>query len=64
MTLAEAQAQCTKKGGLLVVIYTAQITASGPAPQVPETVFRPANSTFPRPRLRPRHRIRLRPTRH
>ncbi len=34
MTLDEAQAQCTKKGGLLVVIYTQQITASGLAPEV------------------------------
>jgi hypothetical protein len=34
MTLEEAQALCTKKGGLLVVIYTQQITASGPGPQI------------------------------
>jgi len=34
MTLEEAQALCTKKGGLLVVIYTQQITASGPGPEI------------------------------
>jgi len=34
MTLEEAQALCTKRGGLLVVIYTQQITASGPGPQI------------------------------
>ena len=34
MTLEEAQALCTKKGGLLVVIYTQQISASGPGPQI------------------------------
>ncbi len=34
MTLEEAQAQCAKKGGLLVLIYTQQITASGPGPEV------------------------------
>jgi hypothetical protein len=34
MTLEEAQALCTKKGGLLVVIYTQQITASGAGPQI------------------------------
>jgi hypothetical protein len=34
MTLEEAQALCTKKGGLLVVIYTQQISASGPGPEV------------------------------
>jgi hypothetical protein len=34
MTLEEAQAQCTKKGGLLVVIYTQPITASGPGAEV------------------------------
>jgi hypothetical protein len=34
MTLEEAQALCTKNGGLLVVIYTQQITASGPGPQI------------------------------
>jgi len=34
LTLEEAQEQCTKKGGLLMVIYTQQITASGPGEQV------------------------------
>lgn len=29
MTLEEAQARCTKQGGLLTIIYTQQITASG-----------------------------------
>lgn len=29
MTLEEAQAACTRKGGLLTIIYTQQITASG-----------------------------------
>ena len=34
LTLEEAQEQCTKKGGLLMVIYTQQITAAGPGEQV------------------------------
>lgn len=34
MTLEEAQALCTKKGGFLVVIYTQQITVSGAGPQI------------------------------
>ena len=34
LTLDEAQEQCMKKGGLLMVIYTQQITASGPGEQV------------------------------
>jgi hypothetical protein len=34
LTLEEAQALCAKKGGLLVVIYTQQITASGLGPQI------------------------------
>jgi hypothetical protein len=34
MTLEEAQALCTKKGGLLVVIYTQQVTASGAGPEI------------------------------
>jgi hypothetical protein len=34
LTLEEAQALCTKQGGLLVVIYTQQITAAGLAPQI------------------------------
>ena len=29
LTLEQAQAACTKKGGLLTIIYTQQITASG-----------------------------------
>lgn len=29
LTLEEAQALCAKKGGLLTIIYTQQITASG-----------------------------------
>ncbi len=33
LTLEEAQAQCEKKGGLMVVIYTQKITASGPGEQ-------------------------------
>lgn len=33
LTLDEAQAQCEKKGGLMVVIYTQKITASGPGEQ-------------------------------
>jgi len=33
-TLEQAQAQCEKKGGLLVVIYTQQITLSGVGPEV------------------------------
>ncbi len=34
LTLEEAQALCTKQGGLLVVIYTQTVTASGIGPQV------------------------------
>jgi hypothetical protein len=34
LTLEEAQAQCEKKGGLMVVIYSQKITASGPGEQV------------------------------
>jgi len=34
MTLEEAQAACTKKGGLLVVIYSQKITAAGPGEEV------------------------------
>lgn len=35
LTLEEAQAQCTKQGGFLVVIHTQKITASGIGPDVP-----------------------------
>jgi len=34
MTLGEAQARCTAQGGLLTVIYTQSITASGVGEQV------------------------------
>jgi hypothetical protein len=34
LSLEEAQARCTQQGGLLVVIYTQKITASGPGEQV------------------------------
>lgn len=34
LTLEEAQAQCTKQGGLLVVIYTEKITRSSIGPVV------------------------------
>jgi hypothetical protein len=34
LTLEQAQAACEKKGGLLVVIYTQKITASGLDPEV------------------------------
>jgi hypothetical protein len=34
LTLEEAQAQCEKKGGLMVVIYSQKITASGPGEQI------------------------------
>ena len=34
LTLKEAQALCTKQGGLLVVIYAQKLTASGVGPQV------------------------------
>jgi hypothetical protein len=34
LTLAEAQALCTKQGGLLVVIYSQKITQSGPGPVI------------------------------
>lgn len=38
-TLEEAQEQCMKKGGMLVMIYTQEITASGPG----EQIIRPGN---------------------
>jgi predicted small secreted protein len=34
LTLEQAQALCTKQGGLLAVIYTQKITASGAGPQI------------------------------
>jgi hypothetical protein len=34
LTLEEAQALCTKQAGLLVVIYTQKLTASGIGPQI------------------------------
>jgi len=34
LTLEEAQAQCTQKGGLLVVIYTQKISLAGTEPEV------------------------------
>jgi hypothetical protein len=34
MTLEQAQALCTKQGGLLAVIYTQKITTSGVGPQI------------------------------
>jgi hypothetical protein len=34
LTLEEAQALCTKQGGLLVVIYSQKLTASGVGPQI------------------------------
>ncbi|MEO8301474.1 MAG: hypothetical protein ABI608_06765 [Rhizomicrobium sp.] len=34
LTLDEAQEQCMKKGGMLMMIYTQEITASGPGPQI------------------------------
>ena len=33
-TLEEAQALCTKQGGLLTIIYTQKITIAGPGPQI------------------------------
>jgi hypothetical protein len=33
LTLKEAQALCTKQGGLLVVIYSQKLTAAGVGPQ-------------------------------
>jgi hypothetical protein len=34
LTLEEAQARCAQQGGLLTVIYTQQITASGVGEQI------------------------------
>lgn len=34
MTLEEAQARCTEQGGLLTIIYTQSITASGIGEQI------------------------------
>ena len=54
LTLEQAQAQCLKKGGLLVVIYTQQISASGLEPEVaspgdciPPKKFDPAAAVTP-----------------
>ena len=33
LTLEQAQALCTKKGGFLVVIYSQKITMAGPGPE-------------------------------
>ena len=33
LTLQEAQAQCTKQGGFLVIIYTQKVTLSGLGPE-------------------------------
>ena len=33
LTLQEAQAQCTKQGGFLVIIYTQKLTMSGLGPE-------------------------------
>ncbi|MDP1586237.1 MAG: hypothetical protein Q8M07_00715, partial [Prosthecobacter sp.] len=35
MTLEQAQARCAEKGGLLTIIYTQSITASGIGEQIP-----------------------------
>ena len=34
LTLDEAQEQCMKKGGMLMIVYTQEITAAGVGPQV------------------------------
>jgi hypothetical protein len=34
LTLDEAQEQCMKKGGMLMIVYTQEITLSGPGPQI------------------------------
>jgi len=35
LTLEELQDQCMKQGGMLMIIYTQEITASGPGEQIP-----------------------------
>ena len=34
LTLQEAQAQCTRQGGFLVIIYTQKLTTSGLGPEI------------------------------
>gem|GEM_PF-6142210 len=34
LTLDEIQEQCMKQGGMLMIIYTQEITASGPGEQI------------------------------
>lgn len=34
LTLEELQDQCMKQGGMLMIIYTQEITASGPGEQI------------------------------
>jgi hypothetical protein len=35
LTLEDIQEQCMKRGGMLMIIYTQEITASGPGEQIP-----------------------------
>ena len=60
MTLEEAQAACTKKGGLLTIIYTQKLTLSGAGPEeaspgdcISPDKFDPAAPTPPSPAAKP-----------
>ena len=55
MTLEEAQAACTKKGGLLFIIYTTPITLSGPGEEVaaPGDCISPSKFDIPPPKPAP-----------
>jgi len=55
MTLEEAQAQCMKKGGLLMIIYTQQVSAAGLGPEVasPGDCVSPSKFDIPPPAAPP-----------
>ena len=50
-TLDQAQERCMQKGGMLMIIYTQEITLSGPGPQVasPGDCIMPSKFDAPAP---------------
>jgi len=56
-TLEEAQEQCMKAGGMLMIVYTQEITLSGPGPQVasPGDCVMPSKFDAPSPTPAPSH---------
>jgi len=54
LTLAEAQARCTKQGGFLVIIHTQKITSSGVGPDIPSAGNCVAPSKFDIPDAGPK----------